>query len=302
MKVLKPTMIIFCFMIGIMSIIGMVQVFAGWQFPQKWDDIGSVMVLGLVTVIMVAFCVITMVSMLSFKFSIKKLGFYAVHLGLILFLIGSGIFMVSGSKNLVSVPINGSYASAIPTQDGSVKLDFSFKLASFKIKYYPPVYAIFEKGNNTPIKTELMADNDGYCDFGKWGKKKVVTSGNVIIENINLDENTVAVAGSKQVEKYTGVINYKKNGKVKNLTIQINKTVRMGKYKVFLMDSLPSQEAVRLLFKVDYGEPFSVIGILLTMLGSVYLVFFEPQVVCKLNGRMAKKKVVSAKGGAKWTR
>lgn len=78
------------------------------------------------------------------KFTVYRCGFYALHIGLVLFLIGSFFYYVSGDKLTVSVPVNDSAVySQIkrdkPDSDGNnmLKLDFSFGVSDFKVERYP---------------------------------------------------------------------------------------------------------------------------------------------------------------------
>lgn len=79
----------------------------------------------------------------SKKLTIKRLGFYLLHIGLILFLLGSFIYYISGDVVSVSVPVNDSAVYNKIKRDkldehgnDILKLDFGIGISKFSVERY----------------------------------------------------------------------------------------------------------------------------------------------------------------------
>lgn len=79
------------------------------------------------------------------KLSVYRIGFFVMHAGIVLFLIGSFIYYVSGDKLTVSIPVEpGKQYSRIkrseeaPGKELFVDLGFDIGVSDFKVEKYEP--------------------------------------------------------------------------------------------------------------------------------------------------------------------
>ncbi|MBR5295964.1 MAG: cytochrome c biogenesis protein ResB [Clostridia bacterium] len=80
------------------------------------------------------------------KFTLYRAGFYALHIGLVLFLVGSFLFYIGGDSLNVSVPVgqnmmyNEVRRNPVPEgKSANLRLDFYLGVADFKVERYDAV-------------------------------------------------------------------------------------------------------------------------------------------------------------------
>ena len=96
---------------------------------------------GLAAVVLILFAIlqIACISVYQPAFTPYKVGFYLLHLGLLILLSGLAAFELAGSEKTVQVPVNenGSFYSSIRNESGEEEdLGFSFRLNSFRVEKY----------------------------------------------------------------------------------------------------------------------------------------------------------------------
>lgn len=289
MKYLKQTMIVFGVTIGMILLIGLMQAF-GWLY----DSFG----MWFTSIAMGITAVAIIVSFFGTKFNWRKIGFFVLHAGLILFLLGQLIYATTGLSVNASYSVNANNWYGQITVDGKNQdLGFTFQIQQMEVEYYDPIYDLYRVKDEKLVMSDVEVDAGGYCNFGKYGKVSAVSDDGSLKSQIRISSEYIA-SKRQPVKHYEGKILYSKPGKnVKTLTIEVNKTLRMGVYKVFLMNYNVSTRQVTMLFKKDFGEPLSVIGILMLMLGTLYTCLFERFVIKKVN-RSLMLKAEAAKAAA----
>ena len=100
-----------------------------------------------VVLLFAAYVFIQIVCLFSLKpkFSLYRAGFYALHVGLVLFLAGCFVYYIGGDVVNVSVPVNpeGMYNEVRrnPVEEGkesTLQLDFYLGISDFKVERYEP--------------------------------------------------------------------------------------------------------------------------------------------------------------------
>lgn len=215
------------------------SVFATRQVFFGATDFGKDWVTYLLIAIMAVFCIIQTVCLLVRKFSIKRIGFYLLHTGLIVMLIGGLIYYINGIKINGFYPVN-SYAmssQAVHSMEKSNKIkgeeyiadfnSFSLGVSDFFVEYYEPVYDLYEVDGNgnllNRIKTDIEINSDGYYDFGEYGL--IEAEG----EEISLENNIYAVSRTS-VKSYLGTVHIRnyKTGEKYTEEISINHPIRVN--------------------------------------------------------------------------
>ena len=99
---------------------------------------------GISTVIVfAAFVALQVICLFNYKgrLNIYGIGFYILHIGLVVFLAGSFVYYMAGDSVNVSVPIdqNATYnrISRLGEGKSDINLGFEFGVADFNINYYP---------------------------------------------------------------------------------------------------------------------------------------------------------------------
>lgn len=298
-------MIAFAALIAFLFGVGIAQTFFRWSWPTEFGVMNWIM-----SIALGIFCVLVVIGMCGHKFDWKKIGSYCLHFGFVFFLLGCLLFETTGEYVMTAVPVDDSKSfSSIEKEDGELlDLGFSFGIDRFEIEYYDPVYDVYKmtKSGLETIETDVQFDEQGYFDFGKYGRKHVndLISGGEIASEITLDtkENVVALV-RMTVKKYTAYLTLEdyttnENGEViatktTTETLLVNETLRKNGFKIYLMSFNEASETVTLLFKKDIGEPFATSGLVLVMAGTLFHCLIYPII----KDRSFKKKLPLEKEG-----
>lgn len=108
---------------------------------------------GLAVGVFVIFAILQIICLALYQpaWTVYKIGFYLLHVGLLILLAGLAAFTISGESITVQVPIdeNGSYYSYVQNEEGEeIDLGFGFKLDDFAVEKY-------ESGNDKYYKTNV---------------------------------------------------------------------------------------------------------------------------------------------------
>lgn len=261
------------------------SVFATRQVFFKESDFTEDRVTYLLIAIMFAFCAVSTVCLLQGKFSIKRIGFYLLHTGLIIMLAGGLIYFINGIKINGAYPVNRYALSsqAVHSMEKSNRIkgeeyianfnSFDLGVSDFKVEYYEPVYDIYQTDENGNIlerlKTDIEINGEGYYDFGEYGLKKAEDGG-----NIQLDGNIYAVSRTS-VKSYLGTLNIRnyKTGEKYTEEISINHPIRVNGWKIYLMAYSAEQNSATFTFKYDPAEYVILTGIWAVIIGSFLMSF-----------------------------
>lgn len=272
MKFLKPTMLIFSVLIMVIIVIAIMQVFAGWVYPKDG--------LIIMTACLIVFCLTVILSLFGQKFNARKLGFYILHIGLVLFITGNLVYNYSGSYVQVATTISSNTTfSRIQEADGSIlELGFEIGISEFLIEYYQPVYDIYSIEPTKLIKSDIEMDKDGNYDFGTYGVYNInLLETNDGVKDMFLLADNVAAVVRMPVSYYEGTVQVFNEGENQQTkSIAVNKPLRVGKWKIYLMGYIEETQQVILVFKQDSGEILSDISIYLIMIGAIHCCLIAP--------------------------
>jgi hypothetical protein len=160
--------IIFIGVIGYLLILGLMQVF-GWTYPSKGLIISWV-ALGV-------FCFAIIFSFVKHKFTYKKIGTYAMHLSMILVLVGMFMYYVGGTSYKVYVKLSTPSDMVLYDKVG----EYSFKNGiAEQDKYGNYIYSRSEK-----VNFELTAEQIKAVDFAT--KKAIELNNEELNYNLMLE-------------------------------------------------------------------------------------------------------------------
>lgn len=119
------------------------------------------------------------------KFSLKKVGFYLVHFGVVIILLGAFLGYVAGTKGTLQLSLRpAQFVGRLLTGEGDT-VGFGFEVAAkdFSVKYYPPVYHLYRE-----LPPERMVP--GQMPFEKTGEFD--TAGKTVLMLDELGEFSVS--------------------------------------------------------------------------------------------------------------
>lgn len=113
----------------------------------------SILTGGLASTVFVIFAIVQIVCITLYQpgRSVYKIGFYLMHIGLLVLLAGLAAYALAGDSITVQVPISqtGNYYRYVQNEDGEeVDLGFAFKLTDFTVEKY-------ESGGDRYYKTDV---------------------------------------------------------------------------------------------------------------------------------------------------
>ncbi len=245
---------------------------------------------------------------------VYSLGFYILHIGIVVFLIGTLVYHISGDVAYVNL-LNGEsvtptisyrlrqegyreeqilslkegfYSQVYSSETGTITdLGFLFRVADFTTEYYPPTYSYTAQDGTviTVSEENVQTDSTG----------KLVCC--VLQDGV---EKEYPVTQTMNVKHYQGTLAFSDdNIRVSKKTISVNHPVYHGDWKIYLMDAKPDTfylsanplvlyslygqtqaygaEVITLMLKKDPTEFLSVAGILLMIIGTWVMCFFRPR-------------------------
>lgn len=229
-----------------------------------------------IIVVLFIFAIALVISVVAFNPNKRwySVGFYVLHIGIVLFLLGSFIYTVSGVKTNVQPPVADSIT---PTIEFQMKQRFGYtdeEIAKAKGFY-----------NQIPYTNE--EGDPAYLDLGF---------------NFRVASFRTEYYDKEQtsVKHYEATLEFWENGKEETELLTVNHPVRRGGWKIYLMNvgvnELYGYTEVQLLFKKDPTEFMSTSGIVLTVLGTFMMCFLRPRdAMLQKKKENAKKK----KGGSR---
>lgn len=301
MKFIKTLMIAFAVILLPFMFLATAQLF-GWSWPLEFVGANVVM-----AILLAIFAVLLVIAAFGQKFRVKRLGSYLLHFGFIMFLAGSLIYLIFGQSLTVAVPVDNTKAySYLEDADGEVvELGFGFGLDEFKIKYYDPVYDVYEMNEDNPraimtdIQVQQSLQGDWYYDFEEYGAitlDELLEGGTIdtIKETVVLADGIVASVRLPVKEYIASITFIEDNGAMTTKDLVVNKTLYKNGFKIYLMGYNEMDSRVTLMFKQDPGEVLSTAGLVVVMLGTFYQCIIYP-----LIEKREKEKLLSSAGDKK---
>lgn len=252
----------------------------------------------LMVFVLANFVVIMIIGIVLEKFHLRKIGFYALHIGLVLVLIGSFMYFLKGQSYQMTFPVDTSgYYTVIATTEENEKLDLlmDIKVVDAVTEYYSPTYSIYHINTETQTMELVESDLelvDGYLDLGPYGGTNMseaeinaalttnpttgstyyyITSNTALIQSITPSYYEAKfILASAEYEEYYG-------SEDTPLSLTVNHPLRKGGWKIYLLAVSGSGEGayVTFLFKKDPGEIVTYIGIGLLVIGSFISCFMR---------------------------
>jgi len=217
------------------------------------------------------------------KFALKQAGFYLIHLGVVVILIGAFVGYVAGTKGTVQLSLVPQLpvGQMLNSEGGTVGFGFDIAAEDFQVKFYPPVYKLYRRlppeesvQGQMPYKpvAEFSANEQGICSVDgvgmvsnlwnevkqEWAQRKMLTDGSFL----NLTGKTPSFFG------VTLVIDGKK------FPVSINHPAQYQGWRFYLMSyDQKSHRTVQLSARRDPGRMAVIVGIWLTMAGTFIFCF-----------------------------
>lgn len=202
-----------------------------------------------------------------------SLGFYALHIGIVLFLLGSFVYTVSGVTTNAAPPSVSSITGTIEYRMQQMGLS-SEQISNMK-GYYNQVSRTDAEGNSEIID---LGFNFRIVDFKT--------------EYYDKEQKNV-----KHYEATVGIL--KNDGSEERVSLTVNHPIRKNGWKIYLMDVSVDEvfgfTKVQLLFKKDPTEFLSTGGIILTVAGTFMMCFLRPSEAMLKKKRLAEQSKKAAK-------
>lgn len=217
------------------------------------------------------------------KFSLKQSGFYLLHLGIVLILVGSFTGYVAGTKGVLQLSLKPqqSVGQLLNGEGDTVGFGFDVAAENFQVKFYPPMYQLFralppEKAvpGQMPYEKagEFATDERGVCvikGFGpvsnlwnevrqEWVQRKLLPDGSFL----HLSGQTPSFFG------VTLLIEGRK------LPVSINHPADYKGWRFYLMSyDQQNQRSVQLSARRDPGRNAVIAGVWVVIAGAFIFCF-----------------------------
>lgn len=283
------SMIVLMVITGVIMLLSCVQMFVNPDY-----DMGN----WVMVVCLGVFVVIMIIGIVLEKFHVRKIGFYLLHAGLVLVLIGSFMYFLRGQSYQVTFPVDtANYYKVVATTEENEKLDLlmDIKVTDAITEYYSPTYSVYEidttSGKMTLMESDLEVV-DGYLDLGPYGGTNMteaeinaslatdpttgstyyyINSSTALIQSITPSHyEAKIILASAEYEEYYG-------SESAPFSLTVNHPLRKGGWKIYLLAVSGSGEGayVTFLFKKDPGEIITYIGIGMLVIGSFLSCFMR---------------------------
>lgn len=222
------------------------------------------------------FMVLQILCIVTSKFSMKRLGFYICHIGIVLVLVGVATGMLSAQKINFTIPIDSSkYFSTIAKTDGKpVELGFKISILNFQVERYDPSYDLYI--NDKISKTDISPNSKGVYDFDALGKisRNQLVNDSGFVDKFVLSDSAYILLKSQTDKKYTATMNILKDSTTLSKSLRVNAPVSFNGWKFYLMNyDRQKSEYIQLMAKNDPGNIIVILGIWMIIVGTVWMCF-----------------------------
>lgn len=306
MKYMKYLMIAFAIILVPFVVLSTAQLF-GWSWPLEFTGANVIM-----AIVLAIFVLLLVIAAFGQRFRVKRLGSYLLHFGFVLFLLGSLIFTATGLSLTVAVPVDDQrgYTYLEDSEGNKIELGFMFGVDKFQIKYYDPVYDVYEMNANDPVaimtdvQLQQSPNGDWYYDFEDYGAIQLgdLLTGDTIDsikETVTLAENIVAIVRLPVKEYIASVTFIDDNAVTKVEELRVNHPIYKNGFKIYLMGYTEMSSRVTLMFKKDLGEPLETAGLVIIMLGTFFQCIIYPLIEKQEKEKLLSAAEASKKGGRK---
>lgn len=223
------------------------------------------------------FVAVMLWCLVFYKFSLKRLGFYLCHTGVLVIVVCSFISWGATKDTTFAIPINpNSFYGEVVQNDGSV-LDFGFDIAveSFKVEKYDAEYALYNSKtdfteNNLLMET-VSQNRKGIYDMGEYGNvpaDQLKNENGIYAPYFVLDGGYTMVKYPEADKTYTAKLRIL-DGELSTVDISVNKPYTHKGWKFYLMGfDTEGMSYVNMYVKKDPGNIPFAIGIWMTLVGT----------------------------------
>ena len=224
-----------------------------------------------------AFTLVLVVCLVKYEFSLKKLGFYISHTGVLVIIVCAIISSLTTKETSFAIPIdpNAFYGEVQQNDGGLLEFGFDISIASFEVEKYDAEYCLYNSKTdfiekNVVIET-VSQNRNGIYDMQEYGtvsadelkkdgeyvKYYVLENGYVLVKHEEIDKN------------YTAIFQIYDEGKLKEVELGVNRPYTHKGWKFYLMGyDTEGMRYVNLYVKNDYANIPLSIGLWMTTIGT----------------------------------
>lgn len=249
--------------LGVVLIIGSLIVSFG-----VWDGFYTSL---FVIIPVIAFSAVMIWCVVRYPFSIKKIGFFACHVGILVIIVSAFVSWGSLKDTSFAIPVNRyAFYGQVMQNDGS-ELDFGFEVsvASFKVEKYDPDYSLYDSDGKLLIET-VIQNRKGIFDLGEHGRVSAeqLKKDGVWLPTYKL-ENGMRLVKLPEVDKSYEAVLQIRDGDVHTETVGVNDPYTYKGWKFYLMGyDEENLQYVNLYVKKDPANVPFAIGIWMVIVGT----------------------------------
>ncbi|MBO5416681.1 MAG: cytochrome c biogenesis protein ResB [Clostridia bacterium] len=241
-------------------------------------------------VAIVVFTIVLIICLVRCKFSLKKLGFYICHTGVLVIIVCSIVSALTLKETSFAIPVDpDSFYGEVQQNDGAfMEFGYYISVASFDVEKYDAEYCLYNSKTDFVEKNiviETVSQNrNGIYDMGEYGTVSAVElkKDGEYVKYYTLENGYVLVKNEEIDKNYTAVFQIYDEGEIKKAELGVNKPYTYKGWKFYLMGyDTEGMQYVNLYVKNDPANiPFAV-GMWMTIVGT----FIECFLLIKPKGR-----------------
>jgi hypothetical protein len=249
--------------LGGVLVVGSILVSFGAWDGFYWSPILIVTVL--------AFSAVMIICIVRFPLSLKKIGFYLCHFGILVIIASSFISWQFTQDTSFSVPVNPyAFYGQIAQDDGSMlDLGFEISVASFRVEKYEADYCLYDWEGNVLVET-VAQDRKGNYDIGKYGSvsKDLLQQDGKYVDFYTVADGLILVKLPDADKSYEAVLQIR-DGDIHTETIGVNDPHVYKGWKFYLMGyDEEYHQYVNIYAKKDPANIPFAIGIWMVIIGT----------------------------------
>ncbi|MBO5778033.1 MAG: cytochrome c biogenesis protein ResB [Clostridia bacterium] len=127
---------------------------------------------GLAAIVFIVFAILQIICLAVYQpgFTPYKIGFYLMHIGLLILLAGLAAFELAGNDMTVQVPVSesGAYYDNIKNENGdTIDLGYAFKITDFTVEKYPSGADKYYRADVAFTDPTTLAVNNDYLEVNR---------------------------------------------------------------------------------------------------------------------------------------
>ncbi len=231
----------------------------------------------------VLYLVIQIICVACFKFSLKKIGFYLCHVGIVILIISSFVTMIYLQDTSFSIPVDASasYGSVMREDGSDLEFGFEISVSDFQVKQYDPDYQLYRvdaasQSGYTLLQEKVMKDRKGIYHLNGYPNvpEEWLQDENGYLEAVALDEEYILLMLPQADRFYEADFHVVSDVGNQAFKLRMNEPCTYEGWKFYLMDyDHDAQSYISLYAKKDPGNlPFAV-GLWMIIAGTAIMCF-----------------------------